>query len=97
MTGLCLIPAVASLACGLTCAIHMLHGEPTTSIAVVGLFGVGAYSTWQTLRLAYTTESLGLEFSSSPGGLVDGSPQQVASQAPSASDQSAATHDKMGR
>lgn len=57
-TGWCLIPSVATYATGILCAVSVLHGEPTTTIAAVGLLGLGGYSTYQTFALGYSTERL---------------------------------------
>lgn len=57
-TGLCLIPAVATQACGLVCAIHHQHGEPTTSIAITCLLGLGIGCTYNSIALALSTEHL---------------------------------------
>lgn len=57
-TGLCLIPAVATQACGLVCAIHHQHGEPTTSVAIACLFGLGIGSVYNSVALGLSTERL---------------------------------------
>ena len=54
--GWCLIPAVASLATALVCAVAVAHGEPTASIAFVSLVALGTLTTYQTFALGYSTE-----------------------------------------
>ena len=58
MMGWCLIPAVASLASGLVCAIHHLHGEPCTSLAFFCLLGLGGSVSYQTVKLGLSTDRL---------------------------------------
>jgi hypothetical protein len=59
--GWLLIPAVSTFAGGVVCVAGLSHGEPTTTIAVVSVLGVGGLTTYQMVQLGFATEKLALD------------------------------------